>query len=124
MLSLFLFLNFNLLKSIDKIPSFLFSGVLPGLVPGVRYRGCVQHALLLQQEELLGAGPLHPTLHSQILQGRTSQNFSLVLGIRDVFPGYRIRFFSLPDPGSKRFPDPGSASTSKNISILNQKNNF
>ncbi len=28
--------------------------------------------------------------------------------------------FSIPDPGSKRFPDPGSGSTSKNRIILTQ----
>ncbi len=33
----------------------------------------------------------------------------------------RIRIFSIPDPGSKRFPDHGSVSTSKNLSILAQK---
>ncbi len=32
-----------------------------------------------------------------------------------------IRSFSIPDPGSKRFLDPGSASASKNFSILTQK---
>jgi hypothetical protein len=94
------------LKSSSQGFFLLATGVLPGLVPGVRYRGCVGHALLLQQEELLGAGPLHSTLHSQILQGRTSQKFSPMLWIRDIYPGYRIRIFSLPDPCSKRFPDP------------------
>jgi hypothetical protein len=33
----------------------------------------------------------------------------------------RILIFSIPDPGSKRFPDPGSASAPKNLSILNQE---
>jgi hypothetical protein len=33
----------------------------------------------------------------------------------------RIRNFSIPDPGSKRFPDPGSGSELKNLSILTQK---
>jgi hypothetical protein len=35
-----------------------------------------------------------------------------VLRIRDVYPGSRIRIFSIPDPGSrvKKIPDPGSAS--------------
>jgi hypothetical protein len=32
--------------------------------------------------------------------------------------------FSLPDPGSKKHPDPGSESASKNISIFNPKNCF
>jgi hypothetical protein len=47
-----------------------------------------------------------------------------VLRIRDVYPGSRIRLFSIPDPGSElspsRIPDPRSAS--KNLSILTQKN--
>ncbi len=46
--------------------------------------------------------------------------------IRDVYPRSRIRFFSIPDPGSKFFPsrvlDPGSAS--KNLDILTKKNGF
>jgi hypothetical protein len=29
--------------------------------------------------------------------------------------------FSIPDPGSKSFPDPENGSASKNISILTQK---
>jgi hypothetical protein len=33
-------------------------------------------------------------------------------------PGYLSR---IPNPGSKRFPDPGSASASKNLIILTQK---
>ncbi len=45
-----------------------------------------------------------------------------VLQIRDVYPGSRIRLFSIPDPGSElspsRIPDPGS---SKNLSILTPK---
>ncbi len=48
-----------------------------------------------------------------------------VLQIRDVYPGSRIQIFStrITDPGSKRFPDPGSgsASASKNLRILTQK---
>ncbi len=40
---------------------------------------------------------------------------SLVLWIRDVYPGSRI-----PDPGSEFF-HPGSGSASKNLSILTQK---
>jgi hypothetical protein len=44
--------------------------------------------------------------------------FRAVLRIRDVHPGSRIRIFSIPDPGSKRFPDPASASASKSLSIL------
>ncbi len=43
--------------------------------------------------------------------------------IRDVYPGSRIRLFSIPDPGSElspsRIPDPGSSS--KNLSILTPK---
>ncbi len=39
-----------------------------------------------------------------------------VFRIRDVYPGSRIRIFSIPDPGS------GSASASKNLNILTQKN--
>jgi hypothetical protein len=43
--------------------------------------------------------------------------------IRDVYPGSRIRLFSIPDPGSElspfRIPDPGSSS--KNLSILTLK---
>jgi hypothetical protein len=46
-----------------------------------------------------------------------------VLRIRDVYPGFRIRLFSIPDPGSElspsRIPDPGSSS--KNLSILTPK---
>jgi hypothetical protein len=51
-----------------------------------------------------------------------------VLRIRDVYPGSRIRLFSIPDPGSELFPsrirtvsipDPGSSS--KNLSILTPK---
>ncbi len=45
-----------------------------------------------------------------------------VLRIRNVYPGSRIRLFSIPDPGSElspsRIPDPGS---SKNLSILTPK---
>ncbi len=44
---------------------------------------------------------------------------------RVVYPGclsrIQIRIFSIPDPGSIRFPDPGSESASKNLSILTQK---
>jgi hypothetical protein len=46
-----------------------------------------------------------------------------VLLIRDVYPGSRIRLFSIPDPGShlflSRIPDPGTAS--QNLSILTKK---
>ncbi len=42
-----------------------------------------------------------------------------VLRIRDVYPGYRIRLFSIPDPNCFH---PGSAS--KNLSILTLKNGF
>ncbi len=43
-----------------------------------------------------------------------------MLRIRDVYPGSRIRIFSIPDSGSKFFhPGPGSAR--KNISNLTQK---
>jgi hypothetical protein len=45
-------------------------------------------------------------------------------GPHRTFPqscGSWIRIFSIPDPGSKIFPDPGSASTSKNVSILTKK---
>jgi hypothetical protein len=46
-----------------------------------------------------------------------------VLRIRDVYPGSRIRLFTIPDPGSElspsRIPDPGSSS--KNLSILTPK---
>ncbi len=53
-----------------------------------------------------------------------------VLRIRDVYPGSRIRLFSIPDPGSwipdpwsqirtASIPDPGSSS--KNLSILTPK---
>jgi hypothetical protein len=46
-----------------------------------------------------------------------------VLRIRDVYPGSRIRLFSIPDPGSElSIPDPGS--TSKNLSIFNPKKWF
>jgi hypothetical protein len=41
-----------------------------------------------------------------------------VLRIRDVYPGSRIRLFSIPDPHIS-IPDPRSAS--KNLSILTQK---
>jgi hypothetical protein len=46
-----------------------------------------------------------------------------VLRIRDVYPGSWIKKFSIPDPGSKRFPDLGSTPTSasKNECILTQK---
>ncbi len=40
--------------------------------------------------------------------------FPPVLRIRDVYPGSRIRLFSIPDPGS----------ASKNLSILTQTNGF
>ncbi len=42
-----------------------------------------------------------------------------VLRIRDVYPGYRIRIFSIPDPWSrvKTIPDPGCGFASKNLSI-------
>ncbi len=46
-----------------------------------------------------------------------------VLRIRDVYPGSRIRLFSIPDPRSRirtvSIPDPGSSS--KNLSILTAK---
>jgi hypothetical protein len=47
-----------------------------------------------------------------------------VLRIWDVYPGSRIRLFSIPDPGSPRIrtvsiPDPGSSS--KNFNILTPK---
>ncbi len=47
-----------------------------------------------------------------------------VLRIRDVYPGFRIRSFSIPVPGSrfKKIPDPWSAS--KNLSIFNLMNCF
>ncbi len=47
----------------------------------------------------------------------------LVLRIRDVYPGSRIRIFSIPDPGYRveKIPDPGSGTASKNLSILTQK---
>jgi hypothetical protein len=54
--------------------------------------------------------------------GKDLQNyevFSSVLRIRDVYPGSRIRLFSIPDPNCLH---PGSAS--KNLSILTQKNGF
>jgi hypothetical protein len=38
-----------------------------------------------------------------------------------IIPVLRIRIFSIPDPGSKRFSDPRSGSASKNLSILAQK---
>jgi hypothetical protein len=44
-----------------------------------------------------------------------------VLRIRDVYPGFRIRIFSIPDPGVKKIPGSGTASASKNLSILTQK---
>jgi hypothetical protein len=40
-----------------------------------------------------------------------------VLRIRDVYPGSEFFLFRIPDPGSKRFLDPGSASSSKNLRI-------
>ncbi len=49
--------------------------------------------------------------------------YCAVFRIRDVYPGSRIRLFSIPDPGSElspsRIPDPGSSS--KNLSILTPK---
>ncbi len=46
--------------------------------------------------------------------------------IRDVYPGSRIRLFSIQDPGSRirtvSISDPGSAS--KNLSVLTQKKWF
>jgi hypothetical protein len=46
-----------------------------------------------------------------------------VLRIRDVYPGSRIRLFTIPDPGFEvtpsRIQDPGSLS--KNLSILTPK---
>jgi hypothetical protein len=47
-----------------------------------------------------------------------------VLRIRDVYLGSRIRTFSIPDIGSKKIPDPGSGTASKNLSIFNPKNCF
>jgi hypothetical protein len=41
-----------------------------------------------------------------------------VMRIRDVYPGSE---FSIPDPGSKRFPDPGPGSAAKNLSIFTPK---
>jgi hypothetical protein len=42
-----------------------------------------------------------------------------VLRIRDVYPESWIRIFSIPDPGSKRFPDPHPPKN--NLSIFNPK---
>ncbi len=44
-----------------------------------------------------------------------------VLRIRDVYPGSRIRLFTIPDPDPNIFR---SGFTSKNLSILTQKNVF
>ncbi len=48
-----------------------------------------------------------------------------LLRIRDVYPGSRIRIFSIPDPGSRveTIPDSGSISrsASKNLSVLTKK---
>jgi hypothetical protein len=41
--------------------------------------------------------------------------------IRDVYLGSEFFPSRVPDPGSKRFPDPVSGSASKNLSILTQK---
>ncbi len=50
-------------------------------------------------------------------------NYTDIQRIRDVFPGSRIRIFSIPDPGYRveKIPDPGSGTASKNLSILTQK---
>jgi hypothetical protein len=55
------------------------------------------------------------------------ENPSLCLAvwrIQHVYPGSRIRNFSIPDPSSRvtNILDPGSGSASKNLSILNPKN--
>jgi hypothetical protein len=44
--------------------------------------------------------------------------FFAVLLIRVVYPGSRIRIFSIPDPGSKRFPDPESENPHPHERIL------
>jgi hypothetical protein len=48
------------------------------------------------------------------------------LWIRDVYPGSRIRIFSIPDPASrvKKITDRESGSASKNLSIFYPKNCF
>jgi hypothetical protein len=75
--------------------------------------------------------PNHPPLEqgSQGKIGTTVQSPSsrngcwAVLRIRDVYPGSRIPIFSIPDPGSKRFPDPGSESLSaKELKYFNPSN--
>jgi hypothetical protein len=45
-----------------------------------------------------------------------------ILGIRDVYPGSRIRNFSIPDPGSKRFriPDPNQRILTQKITKLSK----
>jgi hypothetical protein len=48
-----------------------------------------------------------------------------VLRIRDVYPGSRIRLFSIPDPGSRirtvSIPDPGSRILIKEFKYFNPK---
>jgi hypothetical protein len=44
--------------------------------------------------------------------------FFAVLLIRIVYPGSPIRIFSIPDPGSKRFPDPESENPHPHERIL------
>ncbi len=41
--------------------------------------------------------------------------------IREVYPGSEFFPSRIPDPGSKRFPDPGYESAANNLSILTQK---
>ncbi len=50
-------------------------------------------------------------LYTVLQMNKTTLAVKSVLRIRDVYPGSRIRMFSIPDPGS----------ASKNLSILNQK---
>ncbi len=72
--------------------------------------------LVLKQGEFSGNKPL---------QFWRSLSWSrAVLRIRDVYPGSEFFPSRIPDPGSKRFPDPGYASASKNLSTFSPKKLF
>jgi hypothetical protein len=63
---------------------------------------------------------------SSMVVGKRRENDQVtVLRIRDVYPGSRVRIFSIPDPGSKifRIPDPDPHQRIY-LSIINPNNCF
>jgi hypothetical protein len=56
----------------------------------------VKHGATVNVSDLWKFTPLHEAAAKA--GGRTSPSIYSVLRIRDVYPGYRIRFFPIPDP--------------------------